>query len=159
GGLRPGAGGDAGRLAAFCHRRLRGLVSAGAAPRVEGAARAIARACSKKLAPCDPEGHGARQGWPGTAWQRHLRVQSALETRGNPPRRPAGAGQVAGTGPQGLILAGRQADLMSNEDFMRRALALARRAEEENEVPVGAVVVLEGKVVGEGWNRPIAAND
>ena len=42
---------------------------------------------------------------------------------------------------------------------MRRALALAARAEQEGEVPVGAVVVLDGKVIGEGWNRPIAARD
>ena len=42
---------------------------------------------------------------------------------------------------------------------MRRALELARRAEAEGEVPVGAVVVLDGKIVGEGWNRPIAAAD
>ena len=42
---------------------------------------------------------------------------------------------------------------------MRRALELARRAQEEGEVPVGAVVVQEGRVVGEGWNRPIAAAD
>jgi tRNA(adenine34) deaminase len=48
---------------------------------------------------------------------------------------------------------------MSDELFMRRALDLARQAQAENEVPVGAVVVLDGKVVGEGWNRPISAND
>lgn len=42
---------------------------------------------------------------------------------------------------------------------MRRALELARRAQEEGEVPVGALVVLDGKIVGEGWNRPIAACD
>ena len=42
---------------------------------------------------------------------------------------------------------------------MRRALELARRAAEEGEVPVGAVVVLDGQIVGEGWNRPIAARD
>jgi len=42
---------------------------------------------------------------------------------------------------------------------MRRALELARRAEAEGEVPVGAVIVLEEKVIGEGWNRPIAASD
>src|ERR1700704_4128884 len=48
---------------------------------------------------------------------------------------------------------------MTDENFMRRALELARRAEAEGEVPVGAVVVLEGKIVGEGWNRPIAASD
>ena len=48
---------------------------------------------------------------------------------------------------------------MTPEDFMRRALELARRAEEEGEVPIGAVVVLDGQVIGEGWNRPIAAAD
>jgi tRNA(adenine34) deaminase len=48
---------------------------------------------------------------------------------------------------------------MSDETFMRRALELARRAEAEGEVPVGAVVVVDGKVVGEGWNRPISSND
>jgi tRNA(adenine34) deaminase len=42
---------------------------------------------------------------------------------------------------------------------MRRALDLARRAQEEGEVPVGAVVVLDEKIIGEGWNRPIAASD
>ncbi len=43
--------------------------------------------------------------------------------------------------------------------FMRRALELGERAREEGEVPVGAVVVADGKIVGEGWNRPIAAAD
>ena len=42
---------------------------------------------------------------------------------------------------------------------MRRALELAQRAQAEGEVPVGAVVVLEEKILGEGWNRPIAACD
>ena len=42
---------------------------------------------------------------------------------------------------------------------MRRALELARRAAEEGEVPIGAVVVVNGELVGEGWNRPIAAVD
>ena len=42
---------------------------------------------------------------------------------------------------------------------MRHALALARRAQEEGEVPVGAVVVLDEKVIGEGWNRPVSASD
>ena len=42
---------------------------------------------------------------------------------------------------------------------MRRALELAQRAGAEGEVPVGAVVVSGGKIVGEGWNRPIAAAD
>jgi tRNA(adenine34) deaminase len=47
----------------------------------------------------------------------------------------------------------------SDETWMRRALALARRARDEGEVPVGALVVLDGRVVGEGWNRPISASD
>src|SRR2546423_1021734 len=42
---------------------------------------------------------------------------------------------------------------------MMRALELARRAQDEGEVPIGAVVVMDGHVVGEGWNRPIAAAD
>ena len=48
---------------------------------------------------------------------------------------------------------------MNDASYMRRALELAQRAREEGEVPVGAVVVLDGEVVGEGWNRPIAAFD
>jgi tRNA(adenine34) deaminase len=48
---------------------------------------------------------------------------------------------------------------MADDEFMRRAIELARRAEAEGEVPVGAVVVLENDIVGEGWNRPIAAHD
>jgi tRNA(adenine34) deaminase len=43
--------------------------------------------------------------------------------------------------------------------FMRRALALARRAAESGEVPVGAVLVRDGAVIAEDWNRPIAARD
>jgi tRNA(adenine34) deaminase len=42
---------------------------------------------------------------------------------------------------------------------MRRALELARRAQGEGEVPVGAVVVVDEKIVGEGWNRPISVAD
>jgi tRNA(adenine34) deaminase len=48
---------------------------------------------------------------------------------------------------------------MDDEAFMRRALQLAQRAEQEGEVPVGAVLVVGDDVVGEGWNRPIAARD
>lgn len=43
--------------------------------------------------------------------------------------------------------------------FMRHALLLARRAQQAGEVPVGAVVVHEGRIVGEGWNRPIGEHD
>jgi tRNA(adenine34) deaminase len=48
---------------------------------------------------------------------------------------------------------------LTDEQFMRRALELARRAAAEGEVPIGAVIALEGDIVGEGWNRPIAAVD
>lgn len=43
--------------------------------------------------------------------------------------------------------------------WMDHALALAARAEAEGEVPVGAVVVRDGVVLGEGWNRPIGLHD
>jgi tRNA(adenine34) deaminase len=43
--------------------------------------------------------------------------------------------------------------------WMQRALGLAAAAEAEGEVPVGAVLVLDDRVVGEGCNRPIAAHD
>ena len=42
---------------------------------------------------------------------------------------------------------------------MREALALARRAAEAGEVPVGAVVVKDGAVVGRGYNRPVSGKD
>lgn len=42
---------------------------------------------------------------------------------------------------------------------MQRALELADMAEAEGEVPIGAVVVMDGEIIGEGWNRPIASND
>lgn len=42
---------------------------------------------------------------------------------------------------------------------MSRAIELARQAEAAGEVPVGAVIVKDGVVVGEGWNRPISTSD
>lgn len=42
---------------------------------------------------------------------------------------------------------------MEKEDFMRYALSLANVSADEGEVPVGAVVVCDGKIVGEGRNR------
>jgi tRNA(adenine34) deaminase len=44
-------------------------------------------------------------------------------------------------------------------EFMRRALELAREAESQNEVPVGAVIVRDGTILGEGFNRPISSAD
>ena len=46
-----------------------------------------------------------------------------------------------------------------DEAYMRRALELARHAEEAGEVPVGALVVLNDEIIGEGWNQPIVAHD
>lgn len=42
---------------------------------------------------------------------------------------------------------------------MQHALALAERAALEQEVPVGAILVQAGRIIGEGWNRPIGAHD
>ncbi len=47
----------------------------------------------------------------------------------------------------------------SDEAYMRRALGLARHAEQAGEVPVGALVVLNDEVIGEGWNQPIVSHD
>ena len=52
-----------------------------------------------------------------------------------------------------------QIPMASRERWMQHALALAERAAAEDEVPVGAVIVREDEVVGEGWNRPICGND
>ena len=46
-----------------------------------------------------------------------------------------------------------------DEYWMRYAMALAARAQENNEVPVGAVLVQDGKVIAEGWNHPIGDHD
>lgn len=43
--------------------------------------------------------------------------------------------------------------------YMRRALALAQSAASQNEVPVGAVVVLNGSIIGSGYNEPISRQD
>lgn len=49
--------------------------------------------------------------------------------------------------------------LAQARQFMEEALALARTAAEAGEVPVGAIVVKDGAVIGRGSNRPIAAHD
>ena len=46
-----------------------------------------------------------------------------------------------------------------DEFLMRRALALAERAATEDEVPVGALVVADGRIVGRGWNRRESGRD
>jgi tRNA(adenine34) deaminase len=47
----------------------------------------------------------------------------------------------------------------TDSGYMREALALAQRAADAGEVPVGAVVVVDGVIVGRGWNRPIGLHD
>ncbi|MGZ5081097.1 MAG: tRNA adenosine(34) deaminase TadA [Usitatibacter sp.] len=48
---------------------------------------------------------------------------------------------------------------MSDEAFMREALGLAAKAADAGEVPVGAVVVKDGRIIGRGFNRPITTAD
>jgi len=48
---------------------------------------------------------------------------------------------------------------MSDDDYMRQALELASRAQAAGEVPVGAVVVKDGQIVGRGFNVPITHHD
>lgn len=43
--------------------------------------------------------------------------------------------------------------------FMREALLLAQRARDAGEVPVGAVVVKDGEIIGRGFNQPITSSD
>lgn len=49
--------------------------------------------------------------------------------------------------------------MATDEDFMRIALNLAREAAQAGEVPVGAIVVKDGAIVGRGFNRPIGSHD
>jgi len=46
-----------------------------------------------------------------------------------------------------------------DEHYMRRALELARQGEALGEVPVGAVIVRDGEIIGEGFNQPISSHD
>jgi tRNA(adenine34) deaminase len=46
-----------------------------------------------------------------------------------------------------------------DSQYMCRALALAECAAAQGEVPVGAVLVIGGEIMGEGWNRPIGSRD
>lgn len=50
---------------------------------------------------------------------------------------------------------------MNDDDvhFMQEALALARAGGATGEVPVGAVVVLDGRIIGQGFNQPIGSHD
>lgn len=49
---------------------------------------------------------------------------------------------------------------MTNDiHYMEQALELARYAEQQREVPVGAIVVFENEIIGRGWNQPISSHD
>jgi tRNA(adenine34) deaminase len=50
-------------------------------------------------------------------------------------------------------------EMVPDERWMEEALRLAGLAEVAGEVPVGAVVVSEGKIVGRGWNQVVSTND
>ncbi len=49
--------------------------------------------------------------------------------------------------------------MIEDQPYMQEALRLAHHAMEQEEVPVGAVLVFEDKIIGKGWNQPIATND
>jgi len=48
---------------------------------------------------------------------------------------------------------------MSDNKWMQHAYELAKKAGAQDEVPVGAVIVFEDKIIGEGWNQPISSDD
>jgi len=47
----------------------------------------------------------------------------------------------------------------TDEYWMQQALELARKAEQQDEVPVGAIVVKDNEIVSQGWNQPIQSHD
>jgi tRNA(adenine34) deaminase len=49
--------------------------------------------------------------------------------------------------------------LMTDDGYMREALAEARKAWEQGEVPIGAILVKDGQIVGRGFNHPISGHD
>lgn len=53
----------------------------------------------------------------------------------------------------------KESDLTDDERWMHHAIKLAKMAEAAGEVPVGALLVHDGKIIGEGWNRPISSRD
>jgi tRNA(adenine34) deaminase len=65
--------------------------------------------------------------------------------------------EVARAGP--IVIWSVGAIPVSDHHYMQQALALARTAAEANEAPIGAVVVLDGIVIGRGHNAPIARGD
>ncbi|MDX2367420.1 MAG: deaminase, partial [Colwellia sp.] len=60
-----------------------------------------------------------------------------------------------------MVLNYEESESSNNTDqyFMEQAFKLAQQAEQYNEIPVGAVVVHQGKIIGEGFNQSIMLND
>lgn len=48
---------------------------------------------------------------------------------------------------------------MNDEHWMRQAIELAKKAENLGEVPVGSVIIKDDRMIAQGWNHPIDAND
>lgn len=57
------------------------------------------------------------------------------------------------------LVCAKIAAMTTDEMYMRRALELAQKAADEDEVPVGAVVVVNDEIVGEGYNQVITLSD
>ena len=47
----------------------------------------------------------------------------------------------------------------SDQYWMQKAIEFARKAEAEDEVPVGAIIVKDNQLIAEAWNQPIQSND
>jgi tRNA(adenine34) deaminase len=59
-----------------------------------------------------------------------------------------------------MILLGKVLMTFFNDEYwMEQALSLAKNAAQKNEVPVGAIVVSENKIIGQGFNQPITLQD
>ncbi len=48
---------------------------------------------------------------------------------------------------------------MNDEYWLSHALKLAKQAADHQEVPIGAVLVKDNQLIGEGWNQPISSSD
>lgn len=48
---------------------------------------------------------------------------------------------------------------MTHEEYMQAALLLAKKAEKKNEVPIGAIIVKDGKIIAKGYNKREKSND
>jgi tRNA(adenine34) deaminase len=50
-------------------------------------------------------------------------------------------------------------ETVTDNHWMRCALELAQQAQDQGEVPVGALVIMDKQIIGEGWNQPIGLHD